>query len=133
MNKKKKIKNVDVKVIHVPHFDGLTLDTMLGFAQQHPQISQYLPAIQREIEKMPRHYIANVIYTVVGDAFQDWVSEQIDARNEKIKAEQDIMIEMDPEYAAIFKASQSISGEQLQSSHNTLSFQQSTKAIASSC
>ena len=32
MNKKKKIKNVDVKVIHVPHFDGLTLDTMLGFA-----------------------------------------------------------------------------------------------------
>ena len=110
MNKKKKIKNVDVKVIHVPHFEGLTLETMLDYAQQHPQISQYLPAIQREIEKMPRHYIANVIYTVVGEPFQMWVNKQIDARNDKIKAEQDIMIEMDPECAAIIKASQSISG-----------------------
>ena len=97
MNKKKKIKNVDVKVIHVPHFEGLTLETMLDYAQQYPQISQYLPAIQREIEKMPRHYIANVIYTVVGEPFQMWVNKQIDARNDKIKAEQDIMIEMDPE------------------------------------
>ena len=32
-------------------------------------------------------------------------------RNDKIKAEQDMMIDMDPEIAEIFKASQSISGK----------------------
>jgi len=32
-------------------------------------------------------------------------------RNDKIKAEQDMMIDMDPEIAEIFKASQSVSGK----------------------
>ena len=54
---------------------------------------------------MPRAYVANVIFTVVGEPFKNWVSRQIESRNNKIKAEQDIMIEMDPEFAAIFKAS----------------------------
>ncbi len=34
-------------------------------------------------------------------------------RNDKIKAEQDMMIDMDPEIAEIFKASQSVSGKLL--------------------
>ena len=32
-------------------------------------------------------------------------------RNDKIKAEQDMMIDMDPEIAEIFRASQSVSGK----------------------
>ena len=74
MNKKKKIKNVDVKVVHVPHFEGLTMATMLDYASQHPQVLKYLPELEREIEKLPRAYVANVIYTVVGDPFKTWVN-----------------------------------------------------------
>ena len=37
----------------------------------------------------------------------------MEKRNDKIKAEQDMMIDMDPEIAEIFKASQSVSGKYL--------------------
>ena len=73
MSKKKKIKNVDVKVLHVPHFEGLTMATMLEYASQHQEVIKYLPDIEREIEKLPRAYIANLVYTVVGDPFKTWV------------------------------------------------------------
>ena len=75
MSKKKKIKNVDVMVMHVPHFEGLTMATMLDYASQHPEVQKYLPEIEREIDKLPRAYVANVIYTVVGDPFQNWVKQ----------------------------------------------------------
>ena len=35
----------------------------------------------------------------------------MEKRNDKIKAEQDMMIDMDPEIAEIFRASQSVSGK----------------------
>ena len=38
----------------------------------------------------------------------------MEKRNDKIKAEQDMMIDMDPEIAEIFRASQSVSGKYLQ-------------------
>ena len=46
-----------------------------------------LPIEQREIEKLPRAYIANVIYTVVGQPFKEWVDGVIAMRNDKIVAE----------------------------------------------
>ena len=35
----------------------------------------------------------------------------MEKRNDKIKAEQDLMIDMDPEIAEIFRKSQSVSGK----------------------
>ena len=46
-----------------------------------------------------------MIYTVVGNPFALWVKSQMEKRNDKIKAEQDMMIDMDPEIAEIFRAS----------------------------
>ena len=60
---------------------------------------------------MPRHYICNVIYTIIGDEFQKWANQRIDNRNEKVVKEKDMEINMDPEIAAIFKASTSVSGK----------------------
>ena len=34
--KRRRIKEVDVKVITVPHFEGLKIETMLEYAAQHP-------------------------------------------------------------------------------------------------
>ena len=39
------------------------------------------------MEKLPRQYIANVIYTIAGNAFAKWVEAQMRKRNDKIKAE----------------------------------------------
>ena len=36
--KRKKIKEVNVKNINVPHFDGLKIERMLAFAAQYPEV-----------------------------------------------------------------------------------------------
>ena len=60
---------------------------------------------------MPRSYIANVLYTIIEDDFQDWANERIAARNEKVVDDKDMNINLDPEIAAIFQASNAVSGK----------------------
>ena len=69
-----------------------------------------LPDILREREKLQREYLGNVIYTIVGKPFQTWVDKQVASRNEKVTQKKD-QIELDPEIAEIFKASQAVSGK----------------------
>ena len=85
--KRKPIKCSDVKDISLPHFEGLTVDAMLHHAKNWPAVGMALPIEPREVEKMPRSYLANVIYTIVGKPFRDWVDQAIKTRNEKIVAE----------------------------------------------
>ena len=59
------------------------------------------PIEKRELEKLPRWYIANVIRTKVGLNFKTWVDQRVNERNEKVTVEKDL-IEMDEEIAAIY-------------------------------
>ena len=68
----KQIRNEDVKVIAVPQYDELTLDEILDFGLSYKVVEDALPII-REIRKMPREYICNVIYTLVGEDFKEWM------------------------------------------------------------
>ena len=70
-----------------------------------------LPMAQKEIRKMPREYIGNIIYTLVGDDFRDWVKSRVDQRNTKVAEEGDMMIDMDPEIYKIFQSSNAVSGK----------------------
>jgi hypothetical protein len=85
--KRRPIKCSDVKDISLPHFEGLTVDAMLHHAKNWPAVGMALPIEPREVEKMPRSYLANVIYTIVGKPFRDWVDVAIKTRNDKIVAE----------------------------------------------
>ena len=98
----------------------MAIKDMQGFTKQYPGVTSYFP-IEKEVEKLPRQYIANVIYTVVGQPFAVWVKSQMEKRNDKIKAEQDMLIDMDPEIAEIFKSSQSVSGKSLYMLVSTIS------------
>ena len=60
---------------------------------------------------MPRAYLANVIYTIAGDPFQDWADGRISSRNDRVVKEKDMSIMLDPEIAEIFKASNAVSGK----------------------
>jgi len=60
---------------------------------------------------LPREYIGNVIYTLAGDNFQQWVTARINARNNKVTSDRDLAISMDPEIAKLFKASTSVSSK----------------------
>ena len=52
-----------------------------------------------------------MINTVAGQPFRVWVDEQISKRNLKLVSEKNMNIEMDPEIAMIFNASNSVSGK----------------------
>ena len=71
--KRTKIHCDDVKVLTIPHYEGLTISTMLKFAEAYPAVGQALPAEPREVLKLPREYVANIINTLVGQPFSAWV------------------------------------------------------------
>ena len=56
----------EAKHIAVPHYEKLTLETIKEFGQQHPnEIDQYLPD-GRELHKVSREWICNIIASVLG-------------------------------------------------------------------
>ena len=72
---------------------------------------KYLPKDKLDLERMPREYVANVIFTICEDDFKKWVDDIIEERNEKMAVEGNKMISLDPELAKIFHASTSVSGK----------------------
>ena len=58
---------------------------------------------------MPRQFIINVVYTLCGDEFENWVKKTILKRNKELIENRDKEIAMDPTIAAIFKSSTSVS------------------------
>ena len=54
----------------------------MGFARNHQAVMDVLPCA-KECEKLPRDYIGNIIYTLVGEPFGAWVKKRSDARHAK--------------------------------------------------
>ena len=106
-----RIKSKDIKHIIIPCFDGLIVKEMIKFAKGYPEVMKALPIVEKEIEKLPRQYIANIIYTLVEDPFYEWVEAQINIRNEKMANKMDIHIEMDQELAKVFKESTAVTSK----------------------
>ena len=102
-NKRLRIKSDNVKHIVIPQFDGLSIEDLLAYASNYPEVLRALPIAQKEIKKLPRQYIANIIHTIVGQPFKTWVHGRVEARNQKVAEEGEMMIELDPEIAAIYR------------------------------
>ena len=70
-----------------------------------------MPAVDKEIRKLPREYIGNICKTLAGDTFAAWVKHRVDARNAKLAEDRQVAIEMDPAIDTIFQQSNAISGK----------------------
>ena len=110
MGVKRIIYSDKVKHIDVPQFEGLTIQTIFDFAKNDRDVESALPP-SKEIAKLSRAYLAKVVYTIMGQKFQDWVDAQVELRNQKIALERNNVIAMDPQIAAIFHQSTAISGK----------------------
>ena len=75
------------------------------YAMGHPRVEKALPNAEKETLKLPRQYIANIINTIVGKPFVDWVKSKVDQRHAKVADERELHIEMDPEIAVIYQKS----------------------------
>ena len=114
------VKSKDLKQLGVPLYEGLSVSDVLNWADKFPDVARALPMEQREIDKLLRQYVINIVYTVAGDDFRQWVEQVMDERNAKIKEERDLGIDLDPEILRIFKASTSVSSKCLFFSFNLL-------------
>jgi len=107
---KRIIKCEAVKVISIPQFEGLTIPDLLDFAKGYPAIAHAFP-VEKEISKLSRAYIGNVIYTLIGEIFSTWVQLRVTERNVKVSEEGNQIISMDPDVMRIFAQSTSVSGK----------------------
>ena len=62
----------------------------------YPEVLKALPTGEKEIEKLPRQYIANVIHTIVGQPFREWMDAKLVERNQELTEKKDMIIELDP-------------------------------------
>ena len=108
---RKKILSKDIQHVAIPHFEGLGIREMIEYANLYPEVMKALPVGHKEIEKLPRQYLANIIHTLVGKPFQQWISTRVKARHEQMTKKKDMLIELDPDIEAIFKASTAVSGK----------------------
>ena len=56
---------------------------MIDYGLSHKIVVDLLPIV-KEIRKMPRAYVCNIIYTRIGKPFADWVGIRCQERNEKL-------------------------------------------------
>lgn len=122
MNKKKRkylivinkpfidLKADKVKQLYVPFYEGLNIDTFIKKALQFPGLKDYLPD-GPDMDRIQRQWLINVIHTIVGNDFSEWVQRQVDARNDKVTEKQSLSLEMDPEIAQAFYDSKQVSSK----------------------
>ena len=84
------------------------MDTILDYGLGYQVVVNALPII-RETRKMPRSYVCNVIYTLVGAPFKDWVFKSCKDRNDRLEKNHDTSIVLDSRIAAAYEASNFVS------------------------
>jgi hypothetical protein len=108
--RKKRVKNTQVKHISVPLYDNLTVAKICDFLQSHPQVANWLPDL-REVPRLPKEFLCNIAFTVIGKSFGEFVKSRIEMRNSKITTERQLNIELDAELANAFAASTAVSSK----------------------
>ena len=104
------VKSENAKHLHVPMYKTLTVDTILEYGRRFDQVKQYLPD-ERDMAKLPRQWVINVVYSLCSEDFREWVSLQVKDRNDRVAEKRELMIELDPEIAAAFGNSANISSK----------------------
>ena len=98
---KKFIHNDSIRYLSLPQYDGLGIREILTQAQENDACADYLPDPE-EFRKLPRQWLINLTYTIVGQPFAQWAQAIIQARNKKLVEEQKLAIDIDPEILRCF-------------------------------
>ena len=91
-----------------PQYETLSISAILTEFGDCAELWPYFPD-KKEVAKLPRQWIVNVLYSVIGEPFSDFVRQQITDRNQKMQTDHNLNIELDPEIAEAFKQSNQIS------------------------
>jgi hypothetical protein len=64
----------------VPYYKNISIELMLAFARPYEDVWKYFPE-ERDLDKLPRQFVIDVLATVIGKPFSDWVAEKVKERN----------------------------------------------------
>lgn len=90
----------------------MKIEAFYEFAEPYPEVMRAFPLVKHERLNLPRQYVINVIYTLIGQPFRAWVDRLVDTRHEEIAEQKQLFIEMDPEIANIYNQSKAVSTSQ---------------------
>ena len=110
--KKAYVPNDKVQTLFVPQYKNLSVERILAFVADKPNISDFLPD-DIDLEKVPKQWIVNVCAVVLGNSFKGWVAHQVEERNAEMCGKKEMLISMDPAMAAKFNASTHVSRKYL--------------------
>ena len=94
--------------VRVPAYENLTLEQIFSRFDQNAEVFMYLPD-GKELRKTPKQWIVNVLATVAGKPFVDWIRSRINERNAQVVQEKQLSIPMSEDIAACFHASTAVS------------------------
>ena len=95
------LKQSNLKHLYIPQYEGLEIESIMKFLADFEEIYKFLP-IDKEIKRLPKQFIVNIAYSIIGQQFSKWVKERINERNSKLTIEKNLNIEMDPDIARAF-------------------------------
>jgi hypothetical protein len=73
-------------------------------------VAQYFPILKEQV-KLPRQWIINVLFSVIGEPFAQFVNERTEQRNQDIYVKKDLTVAIDPAVLAAFNSSSLVSGK----------------------
>ena len=107
---KRFIDNDRVRYLSLPQYEDLTIRDILQQALDSGKCHDYLPEPD-EFGKLPRQWLINLAYTLVGQPFADWAWGILEARNQRLMDEQKLGIDIDPEILRRFTQSTAVSSK----------------------
>ena len=108
MGKKKFIKSENILAIKVPQYKGLTVKSIIEFAQRNIHIDKYLPDYEYSKENN-REWVWNIVNTIIPEKFKRFIDQKVEERKQQIIKSQNLGISVNPEFMSIFKSSNSVS------------------------
>ena len=107
----------NLKHLTVPQYEGLYIKHILEKIGMKDNFRLYMPVI-KEILRLPKQFIINVAYSIIGDPFKVWIMEMVTERNQKVTKEKDMLIAMDPAVFHAYQNSTAISRKYHSHSHS---------------
>ena len=100
-----------VKIIEVPHIEGLRIPEILEYAEEHCEIGNYLPDTNErsthpesrsEILASLTEFLFNIVYSLLGDRFKQFVNNKIMESNNKLDDRKGNKFSVLPSMAKVF-------------------------------
>lgn len=91
------MKQGSVRHIYVPHYEGLALKDIFETYGNLEVVCDHFPDDPKEIRRLPKQFIVNVLATIIGTDFDQWIKENVIDRNRKRTIKANKLIEVDPD------------------------------------